>query len=81
MNKSAYKQGSNFAKTLTLTDNEWETLNDLSKAICGDWERVLTHDYSSILPEKYQETVSIEASKYSSYSGFIFGVLDSLIGA
>jgi len=79
MNKSAYKQGSNFAKTLTLTDNEWETLNDLSKALSGDWERVLTHDLASVLPEKYQESVSIEASKYSSYSGFIFGVLDSLI--
>ncbi|MBE8996163.1 hypothetical protein [Microcystis aeruginosa] len=79
MNKSAYKQGCLFGKTLTLTDNEWETLNDLSKAICGDWERVLTHDYSSILPEKYQETVSIEASKHSSYFGFIVGVLDALV--
>jgi len=80
MNKSAYKQGRLFGKTLTLSDSDWENLNELSKAVYGDWERVLTHDIVNILPEKYQETVSIEASKYSSYSGFIVGVLDSLVG-
>lgn len=79
MSKLAYKQGCLFGKTLTLSDSDWDKLNDLSKALSGDWERVLTHDLASVLPEKYQESVSIEASKYSSYSGFIVGVLDALV--
>lgn len=79
MNKSAYNQGCLFGKTLTLSDSDWNKLNELSKAVYGDWERVLTHDIVDILPEKYQESVSIEASKHSSYSGFIVGVLDSLV--
>lgn len=79
MTKTAYNQGCLFGKTLTLSDSDWENLNELSKAVYGDWERVLTHDIANILPEKYQESVSIEASKYSSYSGFIIGVLDSLV--
>lgn len=80
MNKSAYNQGCLFGKTLTLSDSDWENLNELSKSVSGDWERVLTHDIVNILPEKYQESVTIEANKYSSYSGFIVGVLDSLVG-
>ena len=79
MTKTAYNQGCLFCKTLTLSDSDWENLNELSKAVYGDWERVLTHDIVNILPKKYQESVSIEASKYSSYSGFIIGVLDSLV--
>lgn len=79
MNKSAYNQGCLFGKTLTLSDSDWENLNELSKSVSGNWERVLTHDLINILPEKYQESVRIEASKYSSYSGFIVGVLDSLV--
>jgi hypothetical protein len=79
MTKTAYNQGCLFGKTLTLSDSDWENLNELSKAVYGDWERVLTHDIVNILPKKYQESVSIEASKYSSYSGFIIGVLDSLV--
>ncbi|MFN9655814.1 MAG: hypothetical protein ACK55Q_08845 [Dolichospermum sp.] len=79
MTKTAYNQGCLFGKTLTLSDSDWENLNELSKAVYGDWERVKTHDIVNILPEKYQESVSIEASKYSSYSGFIVGLLDSLV--
>jgi len=79
MTKTAYNQGCLFGKTLTLSDSDWENLNELSKAVSGNWEQVLVHDLANILPEKYQESVSIEASKYSSYSGFIVGVLDSLV--
>jgi len=79
MTKTAYNQGRLFGKTLTLSDSDWENLNELSKAVSGNWEQVLVHDLANILPEKYQESVSIEASKYSSYSGFIVGVLDSLV--
>ncbi|MCZ8025501.1 MAG: hypothetical protein PX481_18700 [Microcystis sp. M53603_WE2] len=79
MTKTAYNQGCLFGKTLTLSDSDWENLTELSKAVSGDWERVLVHDLANILPKKYQESVSIEASKYSSYSGFIVGVLDALV--
>lgn len=79
MNKSAYNEGRLFGKTLSLSDSDWQNLNELSKSVSGDWERVLTHDIANILPEKYRESVSIEASKYSSYSGFIVGVLDALV--
>lgn len=81
MNDKSYQQGCLFGETLTLTDDEHKELSQLSKAIHGNWERVVTQDPASMIPETYQEIVTSEAAKYprSRYSDFIFGVLDGLV--